>query len=1047
MNRISRFLGGLMVGTALTLNGWGAFPVSFEASTGGWQLASPAVGNIDADADLEVVIATRTSNGAWLVDAYNWNGTRLPGFPYNAGTRPINVSPTLVNIDASPANEILFTEANSIVALNGSGAVLWKQTVGSLNYIPSAGFQAVTNGFYLTPLGLFQPLLPATAEFFSEVSPPIVADLEGDGSLEVVTSWKIDPDKLSNAQDYNPLLNDIFGLQEWGATGEVWSGGVVVSDARTGSIEFIYHFHQLVEAGLALAQLDNDPAVEVLVLNDADSVVAFDKTQAPGLFGAGMLHKKFGKNLRLLSGSYQTGVDVHSGDIDGDGLDEVLVASTQINPNWQPSETILDDDGSILWREWKDPVSFQNAHGWLNSATLIPVNPNRDNKVDVLGFTHGHEITFRYWNGVELVSHPGWPKSFAPLVPTPPVVGDVDGDGAEEIVIGTYDPAKSSSNGKLQVFSLAGVEKRAVVVPGGLKHIPAIVDVNNDGDNEVIYRALDGRVYIQNFGGGIERSWAMHRGNAERNGNSAANLYPAGTPVITGRTNAFAEVTFHWRLPAGYSASTVKVLRANNPAGPFTEVANLPGSALEYSDRSITAGVQYIYEVAAVYPNGVVRSAPFSMRAEWSRNLIVNGGFEQDDDRGWDKWFSGDIPWQNMRGSAGQAHTGVRSMEIELENHGNNSSITQYSHYGTPEDYLPVQPGKLYSFGGFMRSSGLNAQTEHWFEWDSSKTAANTNARPGLPWPSYFTPALRPGATATAWTYLNRVFEMPLGFPNVQLRHRYKTDSPATGSVFLDDIFFRELPAPNDSRWKDLIGLGSRWRYLSSTPPANWYAESFDDSMWGDATAKFGQGSGPQNIVTALPKNQPAYYFRRSFTVENPKVEEFLLVAACTDDYASKVYPLRMWLNGQEIVTGGIEAVSGEGNVLKYFDLTPFTHLLRAGNNQVAFQLNNTWQATWDNVAFDVALRVIPTPPNENSTARLERVRRLSNGTIEIGIATSAASSWTLQSSDTFAPATWRNVQMLTFSVAGLQTVLDTGQNGRPAPSLAANRYYRVVRN
>src|SRR5207244_9809916 len=86
--------------------------------------------------------------------------------------------------------------------------------------------------------------------------------------------------------------------------------------------------------------------------------------------------------------------------------------------------------------------------------------------------THSYEIAFRSWNGVELVDRPGWPKNFYPYLPTPPVVGDVDGDGQEEIIIGTYDPARVHSDGALLIYSLDGTLKMILPVPGGLKHIP-----------------------------------------------------------------------------------------------------------------------------------------------------------------------------------------------------------------------------------------------------------------------------------------------------------------------------------------------------------------------------------------------------------------------------------------------------------------------------------------------------------------------------------------------------------------------------------------------
>src|SRR4051812_5462056 len=80
----------------------------FQAGDGGWQMAAPAVGNIDSDPALEIVLAYRNSNGQWLLDAYKPSGARVAGFPFNSGTSPINVSPTLYDLDGDGASEILF---------------------------------------------------------------------------------------------------------------------------------------------------------------------------------------------------------------------------------------------------------------------------------------------------------------------------------------------------------------------------------------------------------------------------------------------------------------------------------------------------------------------------------------------------------------------------------------------------------------------------------------------------------------------------------------------------------------------------------------------------------------------------------------------------------------------------------------------------------------------------------------------------------------------------------------------------------------------------
>ena len=49
-----------------------------------------------------------------------------------------------------------------------------------------------------------------------------------------------------------------------------------------------------------------------------------------------------------------------------------------------------------------------------------------------------------------------------PFLPTPPVVGDVDGDGQEEIIIGTYNPSTTPSSGNLvmKFLQVTGVRSK-----------------------------------------------------------------------------------------------------------------------------------------------------------------------------------------------------------------------------------------------------------------------------------------------------------------------------------------------------------------------------------------------------------------------------------------------------------------------------------------------------------------------------------------------------------------------------------------------------------
>jgi hypothetical protein len=1027
--------------------GWSAalFPVeagqisSFAGGGTGWQLGTIAVGNLDSSPDLEIVVPYRDSTGSWFLDAFKYNGKRLPGFPYSAGGDPINASPTLFDLDGDGRNEIIFTRGNHVIALRGDGSLMWSNTVDSSSYVPNGGFQTGTNGFYWWPTGLWLDHLPDTAVFSSEVSPPMVMDLNGTGNYEAITAWKIQPDPLLGQQDFNPFIFPTFGVGPWGAMGENWSGGVVTFDAVTGRQNFVYHFHHLVESGLAVGHANPTGPLNIYALNDSDSVVAFDKSRPFGLWGKGMLHKQFGKNLRLMSGSYQIPIDVYTADIDGDGLDEVLVAGTQLSSLWQPNETILDDDGSILWRRWLPHLDLANNSGWLNSASLIPVNPDHDNHIDVIGWNHGYGLTFRYWNGIELADRPGWPKDFYPLLPTPPVVGDVDGDGAEEIIVGTYDPTGIRSDGELRIYALDGTLKQSVPVPGGVKQIPALADVEGLGRLDVVCRSTVGQIYIWNFGATSTNlvSWATDRGNMRRDGNFGISLYPPGTPMVNVRKSGYKRSSFAWTNST--NPLCYRIYRAMQSAGPFIHISTLSPEITSYTDYNLGSGWQYFYEVGAVYGTNTVLSAPFAILPLLNGNLVANSGFERDDNCRWDKWAGDTGELTNMCVSTNVSYQGGRSMQILIQDQSNNAGVAQNNQYGIPDSSILVTPGAFYSFGGYLKSTGFTLPSEHWLEWSSTKTGADTNDRPVLPDPFYYTPHFLASSAPVDWSYVNRTFQLPTGFPNIELRHRYTINGVGSGSVYLDNLFFRQIPDPAATNWTTLIPFGSTWSYMTNQPPANWFACEFDSSGWPISQAKFGAGSGPTNIITRLPQFLPNYYFRKQFSLASTNLEELLLSATCTDVDVFRLYPLKLYINGRE-VTATIDTVTMQGNEVRYFDLVPYISLLKAGTNSIAIQLGNTW-SDYDDIAFDLSLKAVRYAPTTPSL-----VLNYSNSTNpSLTAETVPGTVWQLQSRDTISSSGWDLLQTFTNSTGGTQTFIDQGQNGRVAPGKVPARFYRLV--
>lgn len=937
-----------------------------EPDSGSW-LGGVAVGNVNEDPDLEIVV-----NGPTGIRVYDRTGSLISEFPTNTDgvERPVNAPATLFDLDSDGASEIVFAtgavlaEGNpfGVYAIRGDGTCIWETPLTLDTYTsPESGYQTQAGAFFYD--GGLHATLPSGSMLGPGPSAIPVHDMDGDGRAEAVVTVKIRPEPV---QDYNPAINDIWGFGEWGTVGESWSGGILILDAATGERRYIYHFCQLVESGIALGIVDPGKGTAVFVLNDSDSIVAFHMVDPHGFFGSADLIGQFGKNQRLQSGGYKQPVDIHTADLNGDGRADVLYAGDNYDPLWQGNRTILDHEGRILWRRWYDfPEGENTTNHWPNAAQMFAVNPDGD-LPEVVSFTNRSELMVEVWDGVELVPKgPAWPLDFGGELPSPPAVGDVDGDGEEELVVTTYDPNDLSAPGRLVVLSLQGEIEAEEPVPGGLKNGPVLADLDNDGVLEIVVRECGGTVRVFGTGTGDPGRvcWAMEHRNAERTGGLGQSLYPAKAPMVGKTLPGFGRVLLQWTLPNPTGVQSINILRRRYTDPDFARAAELGADAVAYEDGDLENGSLYIYAIEAVSGEGTFRSAPVPAVPLVEKDLLRNGAMELNGDNGWDKWYTGDIPWEAMIRDEGVSYQGAASMRIDLDGiGGDQSTIKQWNQYGVIDAQIQIAPGRLYSFGMFIRAD-LDRETTHFLEWDSSydkyRTDPVSDPIPGLPWPYYFSTHVLLPAGPNDWFYSNRVFLAEPGRTGVSLRHRFQVDGgEARGRIHVDSVFFREVGTEGDDA-KVLLSFGSVWRYTDSTQAADWHSPAFDDSGWSEGQAKLGCGSGPQQVVTPLPDSRDRFYFRAEFDYQ-PELgwlTELVASAMATEGPDQGPGIKEIFLNGSLIPIQDPGLSGGQGNEVRMLDLSPFIHLVAQGRNTLAVRLDNGYEDTWDDVAFDFALK------------------------------------------------------------------------------------------
>ncbi|MBT8485643.1 MAG: VCBS repeat-containing protein, partial [Phycisphaerae bacterium] len=431
--------------------------------------------------------------------------TQMPGFPVTMGTHA-NFKPTrglvFADLVGDERLEIIASSTDRKVyawdlggkAVPGFPVTLnnWAQRAPSVADLDGDGdleivqfTRGLTSGgriYALDHEGEVLPGFPINVNNNNLAGAPTLADLDGDGTLEIIAGER---------------SGSIGFLHVFNADGTAWEGE-----------QWPHPLDHVPTGSAAVGDVDDDGALEIFYYSyQSMYLLNTDGTALPG----------WPKQIPGANFSYQSAA---LADLDGDGDLEIVVGAHQSAAGCY----VFHHDGS-------------GYPGWpklVGTWTFCPptvTDLENDGTLEILdgraGFVSGPSSLFWVWNADGVV-RPGFPFT----QPTgggsegPLTVADIDGDGVKEIFA---DSNRMQDNqGWLWGVDAAGNDLPGFPLrPQGFTYLngATIGDVDGDGDYElgvVTYLDLTAFVYLydltQSYGPACNDGWPIYHGHAERGG-------------------------------------------------------------------------------------------------------------------------------------------------------------------------------------------------------------------------------------------------------------------------------------------------------------------------------------------------------------------------------------------------------------------------------------------------------------------------------------------------------------------------------------------------